>query len=506
MSRGAMPRSRWAGTSLLPASVLAISVALSLVAGPAAEARPYGGMPESSAAVPSGPVFAWILLDADTGQVLGQQNADELTYPASLTKMMTLYLTFEALNQGRVRLDQLFTVSAAAASRAPTKLGLVPGEAVPLRDLVLGLITRSANDAASVIAENMAGSEANFARYMTWKARQLGMQHTWYDNASGLPDPGQRTTARDIARLALALYHDFPREYRYFSIQEFYFRGEEIYSHNHLMEWYPGIDGIKTGYINASGFNIATSAVRNGRRLIGVILGGRSAHSRDLQMASLLDQGFAVLGVGQPAQPAPAQPGPAIAAAAPAATAPSASYPKASSSTAIPASTQAAQARAAAPATPVPAAAHAPVTLANTPVDDDDEADRAYVVEDDEPKAAALSRVAAAALRHLAPVSKAHAEPAVHVKTAGEGSWSVQLGAYRNQEAARQALRRIVGIASVNGKPQQVLAPSKSDRQHLYRARLLSYSESGARTACAALKKRGIACTVMRSAMKLVRG
>ena len=138
---------------------------------------------------------------------------------------------------------------------------------------------------------------------MTWKARQLGMQHTWYQNASGLPDPSQRTTARDVARLSLALYHDFPREYRYFSTQEFYFRGDEINTHNHLLEWYPGADGIKTGFVNASGFNIATSAVRNGRRLIGVIMGGRSAHSRDLQMASLLDQGFAVLGNRQPAQP-----------------------------------------------------------------------------------------------------------------------------------------------------------------------------------------------------------
>src|SRR3954469_10937787 len=308
MSRGAMPRSRIARLRFAPlgfagASILAASVALGLVAGPAAEARPHGGAQATYAAVPSGPVFAWILLDADTGQVLGEQSADELTYPASLTKIMTLYLTFEALNQGRVQLDRLFTVSASAASRPPSKLGLVPGETIPLRDLILGLITRSANDAASVIAENLAGSEANFARYMTWKARQLGMQHTWYQNASGLPDPSQRTTARDVARLSLALYHDFPREYRYFSIQEFYFRGEQITTHNHLLEIYPGADGIKTGFVNASGFNIATSAVRNGHRLIGVIMGGRSAHSRDLQMASLLDQGFAVLGNRQPVQP-----------------------------------------------------------------------------------------------------------------------------------------------------------------------------------------------------------
>ncbi len=208
--------------------------------GPAAEAGARGG-----ATAVSGPVFAWMLLDAETGQVLSEQNADVLTYPASLTKMMTLYLTFEALNQGRIRLDQLFTVSAEAASRSPSKLGLTPGEAVPLRDLILGLITRSANDAASVLAENLAGSEANFARYMTWKARQLGMQHSWYQNASGLPDPSQRTTARDVARLALALYHDFPREYRYFSTQEFYFRGDQIRTHNHLLEWYPGPMGSR---------------------------------------------------------------------------------------------------------------------------------------------------------------------------------------------------------------------------------------------------------------------
>jgi D-alanyl-D-alanine carboxypeptidase len=435
----------------------------------------------------SGPVFAWILLDADTGQVLSEQNADVLTYPASLTKMMTLYLTFEALNQRRVRLDQLFTVSAEAASRSPSKLGLIPGETIPLRDLILGLITRSANDAASVVAENLAGSEANFARYMTWKARQLGMQHTWYQNASGLPDPGQRTTARDIARLSLALYHDFPREYRYFSTQEFYFRGEEINTHNHLLETYPGADGIKTGFVNASGFNIATSAVRNGRRLVGVIMGGRSAHSRDLQMASLLDQGFVALGTHQPAQQLIAEA--------------QAVGPRASSSNSIAAAAPAAPARAATQAAPASAAravaAAAPTVAAVE--EDDDEGDA------DDRKAGALRRVASAALRHLAPVSKAQAAPAVHVRTA-DGSWGVQLGAYRDQSAARQALRRIAGVAVASGKPQQVMAPAKSDRRGLYRARLLRFNESDARAACLALKKRKIECTVIRSAAKLTRG
>src|SRR5205823_2931670 len=193
-------------------------------------------------------------------------------------------------------------VSEEAASRAPSKLALTPGDSVSVRDLVLGIVTKSANDAACAVAEGLAGSEANFVNYMNWNARQLGMQQTWYRNASGLPDPTQRTTARDVARLALALYHQFPREYRYFATREFDFRGATVHSHNHLLDWYDGADGIKTGYVNASGFNLAASAVRDGRRLIGVIMGGRSWHTRDKQMASLLDQGFAALTAGRPVQ------------------------------------------------------------------------------------------------------------------------------------------------------------------------------------------------------------
>src|SRR6185437_8591234 len=236
-----------------------------------------------------------------TGQVLRELNPDVSTQPASLTKRMTLYLTFEALNQGRLRLDQYLRVSDYAATRAPSKLGLTPGESVTVHDLILGIVTKSANDAAVVLAEGLGGSEGAFAQQMTWKARQLGMNSTAYYNASGLPDPNQRTTARDIARLALALYHQFPREYRYFSTRAFVFRGQEMRNHNHLMEWYPGLDGIKTGYVNASGFNLAASAVREGHRLIGVIMGGQSPGWRDRQMAGLLDQGFADLGTGQAA-------------------------------------------------------------------------------------------------------------------------------------------------------------------------------------------------------------
>ena len=210
----------------------------------------------------AGPAYEAIVLDAQTGQVLRELNPDIQTPPASLTKMMTLYLTFEALNQRRLQLDQYLRVSGEAASRAPSKLALVPGEAVTVHDLILGIVTKSANDAAVVLAEALGGSEPGFAQQMNWKARQLGMNYTVYRNASGLPDPEQRTTARDIARLALALYHQFPREYRYFSTHEFVFRGQVMRNHNHLMEWYPGVDGIKTGFVNASGFNLAASAVR----------------------------------------------------------------------------------------------------------------------------------------------------------------------------------------------------------------------------------------------------
>ena len=215
-------------------------------------------------------------------------------YPASLTKMMTLYLTFSALNEGRLSLDQRVPVSAHAAAQAPSKLWLKPGDSVPVQALILALVTRSANDAAVVLAEALAGSETDFAERMTETARRLGMNDTNFRNASGLPDPLQRTTARDLARLSLALYQDFPREYAYFSIREFEFRGQTITTHNHMLNSYEGSDGIKTGFMRASGFNLAASAERYGHRLIGVVLGSPSWPVRDKEMAALFDRGFAV--------------------------------------------------------------------------------------------------------------------------------------------------------------------------------------------------------------------
>lgn len=233
---------------------------------------------------------ASLILDARTGKVLVSENGDTLNHPASLTKMMTLYLTFEALNRGKITWDTPIKMSKYAAARPPTKLGVKPGGTITVREAVYGMIVKSANDAASAMAEKLGGSESAFARMMTAKARQLGMNRTVFVNASGLPDGRQVTTARDMSTLAVALMKNYPNEYRLFSAASFNFRGKTVRGHNNLMYRYQGMDGIKTGYTNASGFNLV-SAVRDGnRRVVGVVLGGRTARSRDAKMAGLLDR------------------------------------------------------------------------------------------------------------------------------------------------------------------------------------------------------------------------
>jgi D-alanyl-D-alanine carboxypeptidase len=339
-------------------------------------------------------------------------------------------------------------VSVEAASKSPTKLHLIPGDSVQVQDLILGIVTKSANDAAAVLAEGMAGSEAAFAERMTAKARQIGMTNTIYRNASGLPDPDQRTTARDEAQLSLALYHDFPREYRYFSTRQFYFRGRLIATHNHLLEWYEGADGIKTGYIGASGFNLAASAVRNGHRLIGVVMGGRSAGSRDREMAALLDQGFAEVGVG-------------------------------------------------------PVVAHHEEPALSSPQ---------IVAQTDPPAPTArpserlgqLGRAARKLAANLSPVGKAEAAPVSH-QLRGEPAaerWSIRLGAFRAEAAAEEAARTAANLPAAKGKPVQIMQPSKA-KDHLYRARLLNLTPQEAQSTCAALHKKQIECSVIPPTMKV---
>jgi D-alanyl-D-alanine carboxypeptidase len=234
------------------------------------------------------PVFSSIIVDGNSGAVLTATNPDGLRHPASLTKMMTLYLLFERLDSGKMKLDTEMPVSEHASEQDPTKLGLRPGQTIRVEDAIKGLITRSANDAAVVIAEAVGGEEDDFARMMTRKAHALGMSRTVYRNASGLPNDEQVTTARDQSILGRALQDRFPRYYHYFSTTAFNFRGRTITGHNHLLGSVEGVDGIKTGYTRASGFNLVTSMHRGNRFLVGVVLGGRSGGSRDAIMRNLL--------------------------------------------------------------------------------------------------------------------------------------------------------------------------------------------------------------------------
>ncbi len=234
------------------------------------------------------PPFASIVVDGTTGDVLHASNADGSRHPASLTKIMTLYLLFERLDAGKIRLDSQLRVSAHAAEQAPTKLGLKPGQTIAVEDAIKAVVTKSANDAAVTIAENLGGDESEFAELMTQKAHALGMSRTTYVNASGLPDDAQVTTARDQALLGRAIQERFPRYYKYFSTEEFVYHGSAMRNHNHLLGVVGGVDGIKTGYTRASGFNLVTSVHRDGRYIIAVVLGGRSAGERDAYMRELI--------------------------------------------------------------------------------------------------------------------------------------------------------------------------------------------------------------------------
>jgi D-alanyl-D-alanine carboxypeptidase len=234
------------------------------------------------------PAFSSIIVDGNSGATLSANNPDASRHPASLTKIMTLYLLFERLDAGKMKLDTEMEVSAHASEQAPTKLGLRPGQSIRVEDAIKGLVTRSANDAAVVIAEAIAGDEGDFAKLMTRKARALGMTRTVYRNASGLPDDNQVTTARDQSTLGRAIQDRFPRYYRYFSTVAFNYRGHSIRNHNRLLGNVEGVDGIKTGYTRASGFNLVTSMRRGNRHLVGVVMGGRSGGSRDATMRGLL--------------------------------------------------------------------------------------------------------------------------------------------------------------------------------------------------------------------------
>jgi D-alanyl-D-alanine carboxypeptidase len=236
--------------------------------------------------------YAAIVIDTQTNEVLHADAADELRYPASLTKMMTLYMLFDAIDRGEIGLNDRMVVSRHAAIQSPTKLGLRVGKTIKVEDAIRAVVTKSANDAAVVIAERLGGTEANFAARMTTKSRNIGMANTTFVNASGLPDLRQRTTARDMAILGERLFQDHPKYYHYFQTPGMQWGKRYAANHNHLLGRVQGVDGIKTGYTNASGYNLASSATRDGKRIVAVVMGGETAAQRDAQVSQLIEDAY----------------------------------------------------------------------------------------------------------------------------------------------------------------------------------------------------------------------
>ena len=410
--------------------------------------------------------YSSIVIDADSGKVLEADRPDAHNYPASLTKMMTLYLTFEALDAKRLRLDQEITVSAHAEAQRPSKLGLRAGETIKVESAILAVVTKSANDIAVALGEALAGSEAAFAVQMTQKARSLGMTRTTFRNASGLPNDQQMSTPRDLATLGLALIEDWPQYYHYFSRSSFSYNGQTMANHNHLMARYQGMDGIKTGFINKSGFNLVASAVRNGHRLVAVVMGGPSARARDTHMAGLLDAAFHRIGTGAPAG------GPAMA------------------------------------HNGAPAGDDTSDAVASGEDDIGKLASNAVGDQDDEQDPAAQAPGAQGKVLKVAALTPAPAPPApaatpAHVltppKTAAPRAWTVQLGRFVSHDKARAALD-----AAARHLPRGVGHPTVSlqkvgDRRHkAFRALLTGFKdEKAAALACSKIRIKGHICRVV---------
>ncbi|WP_425483170.1 SPOR domain-containing protein [Chelativorans alearense] len=393
--------------------------------------------------------YAGIVIDTKTGKVLYEDSADAPRYPASLTKMMTLYLVFEALESGRISKNSRITFSRNAAAEPPTKLGVPAGQSIVVEQAIHALVTRSANDVSTAVAEFLGGSEAKFAAMMTNKARHLGMSYTTFKNAHGLPNSAQRTTARDMARLGIALREHFPQYYDYFSTRSFTYGGRRISTHNNLLGRVKGVDGIKTGYIRASGFNLVSSVSTGGKSIVAVVMGGRTARSRDAHMVNLIQR----------------------------------TLPKASTGgdrilIARGAATQTVAAAMLPRSAPVPAdrPEDAPVT--------------AYAEEQGSATAAA-----AAFPEAVAPRPQAEVDPVSTASTAMQG-WVIQVASMPSEDEAKRRL------AETSQQAATVLADAtpftevfQMDGRTYYRARFGGFSgKSDAWRACETLKKRNVAC------------
>jgi D-alanyl-D-alanine carboxypeptidase len=453
------------------------------------------------------PPYASIVVDANSGAVLQATNADSQRHPASLTKVMTLYLLFERIESGRLKLSSRLPVSEHASVQAPTKLGLKPGETIRVEDAILGLVTKSANDAAVVIAEALGGSESEFARMMTRKARALGMRRTVYTNASGLPDSSQITTARDQATLGRAIQQRFPRYYHYFSTEAFEYHGRSIRNHNRLLGQVAGVDGIKTGYTRDSGFNLVTSMRRGGRHVVAVVLGGRSAGQRDARMRELLSDHIMTASTRRTAPaiaeaPVEREERQVVAAdeAIPVPTAKPPVLQKVAEATAsIPADASAF----AAVMRPKPGSTDPikPVPVKTVPIKPASKSAKVVKAKFAPPPPPAPAE---AEVQHAPPVKLVVAtedEPSKPSadKTARSG-WMIQVGAFDAEKEARERLDSARSRAkNLLGGADPYTEPVTKGDKTLYRARFAGLDKHQAEAACRALKRSDIACLALKN-------
>lgn len=460
--------------------------------------------------------FSAIAVDARTGKILFARNADARRYPASLTKMMTLYLLFEDLRAGRINMNTPLRVSRYAANRPPSKIGFKPGRTIRVRDAIGALVTKSANDVATAVAENLGGSEARFARRMTNTAHRIGMTRTTFKNASGLPNRAQTTTARDMATLGLRLQRDFPRYYRYFSMRRFTYRGRRYGNHNRLLGRIRGVDGIKTGYTRASGFNLTSSARLGRKRIVAVVMGGRTGGARNRYMSSLIKRMFKtkrlksssrialVAGkppgykyIPRPTRIAKAKTKPApLPRSKPVLQAKAKPAPLPTKPVVLPSKTQdrlIAQ-------KPKPTG----TTFKTAAILDDDSDIIANDIGSDAvvrttkaglliPKRTIVRAKVAKSRKKMAVADKSPQQPAVASKHAK--SWNIQIGAFPTKQSAKGRLAVAAKKASRNlrGKTPLTIAVTKG-ASTFYRARFAGFSRSTARRACRTLARRGIGC------------
>jgi len=438
--------------------------------------------------------FSAIAVDARTGKILFSNDIDGPRHPASLTKVMTLYVLFQDLKAGRLKLTSDLKVSQRAASMQPSKLGLKPGSTISVENAIKALVTRSANDVAATIGENLEGTEANFAARMTRTARALGMSKTTFKNASGLPNPAQVTTARDFATLSLRIQRDFPEYYPYFGISSFNYGKQTIRTHNRLLGRFQGTDGIKTGYIRASGFNLTTSAKRGNKRIVGVVMGGSSGGARDKYMMAMLERAFPKCVDGEMIAMA-------------AGTSEGASVPETKIAIVQPKVKPVTDKKGLDKKIQVASIADDPVPAEETNFEklmanpDDISAPDTKVLEakieetavastePDEAAEPAPSKLPFEVKKEVkAPVEKkkvANAEP----------SWNIQIGAYPKKEEARLKLKEIraSGYKFLSGK-QAITVEVQKGAQTVYRARFSGFTQKTAKAACAQLTKKGLTC------------